>query len=622
MLPSLLRQQGPRWILFRLAYAGKLRTRWFERSLPIAEWSAAPAAQKLADIRLVRADDAAPPLGSAQAVVDAQRILAGTHRWFSKHESKAGFPPDWSATPCAQPAGPRERHHWSRINDFSAGDIKAVWELGRFGFVFPLVRAYAFTGDERYADTFWQAAEDWREKNPPQCGAHWKCGQEIALRLMTWTLAYSAFRKAAATTPQRQAALAEMVDHFGRRIELNIAYALHQKNNHGVSEAAGLFTAGVLLSRRVWITRGRRLLERLARELIYSDGSFSQHSTNYHRLMLHVYLWALQLGRAAGWPLSGDTVERLGKAGWWLRTLLVDTTGRVPNLGANDGAHFLDLTDLGYLDYRPTVQAVGVVTNGQRWLSAGPWDELAQWLGADAVGDSLDKADQRITAKTPAPVTDFADGGYVVWRDADRLALLRCPRRFRHRPSQCDLLHFDLWHRDHNLLRDAGTYSYHCDEPWQSYFGSSAAHNTIRFDDRDPMPRISRFLYGKWPRCHVTCDGGAVTARYQDQGGAEHRRTVLPQPSGFRIEDEVSGRFRKATLRWRLCPDLAWTRSENGCSSSMADVTVQLAEKKSVDYRIADGWDSLYYWEKKPLPVLEVPLGAGARSVVTEIRLK
>jgi hypothetical protein len=31
-----------------------------------------------------------------------------------------------------------------------------------------------------------------------------------------------------------------------------------------------------------------------------------------------------------------------------------------------------------------------------------------------------------------------------------------------------------------------------------NYFAGTASHNTIQFDDRDQMPRVSRFLFGDW----------------------------------------------------------------------------------------------------------------------------
>ena len=53
------------------------------------------------------------------------------------------------------------QQHWSEISDFSHGDIKCIWELSRFGWVFPLLRTYQATKSKIYADTFWQLVEDW-----------------------------------------------------------------------------------------------------------------------------------------------------------------------------------------------------------------------------------------------------------------------------------------------------------------------------------------------------------------------------------------------------------------------------------------------------------------------------
>ena len=67
-----------------------------------------------------------------------------------------------------------------------------------------------------------------------------------------------------------------------------------------------------------WKGTGRQVLEDLGRELIYDDGAFSQHSVNYHRLMLHDYLWVLRLGEVLNQPFSSELGERVGKAGEFL----------------------------------------------------------------------------------------------------------------------------------------------------------------------------------------------------------------------------------------------------------------------------------------------------------------
>ncbi len=670
---SLLRCQGPRWLACRGWYAAKQRSGWFRRELPCGQWETNPTGS-LAPISLHQVNNNTQTLGSIEAVQDSDRILAGSLQWFSHHAIEGKFPPDWFLNPKGNGTPTSDMRHWTDIGDFADGDIKGIWEQARFGFVFPLVRAHAHSGDQRYVEAFWQAVENFRATNAPQCGFHWKCGQEIALRLMAWAFAILSFRSSPSVTPDREATLAHMMEVSARRIELNIGYALSQNNNHGVSEAAGLFTAGVMLGRQKWMEAGQELLDRLARELIYADGSFSQHSTNYHRLMLHDYLWCIRLGEAAGRPFSEATLGHVRRAGRWLLGMITPQSGRVPNLGANDGAHFLDLTDLGYRDYRPTVQAVGLAIDKRRWLPEGPWDELAAWLGLtleqtdscervqasvepliespvespveSCVESSIESSTARGVAsdvkrcppsrKIPSSALSsedaggefspnlkaFRDGGYVVWRDDLTLAVLRCAPRFRHRPSQSDLLHFDLWVRGRNLLRDAGTYSYNCDEPWLGYFSSSRAHNTIRFDSRDSMPKLSRFLYGAWPQGELEVEGSQATSRYRDYCGAKHSRTVVSSAEGFRVEDQIGGPFRTAVLQWRLDPDLEWTMTEYGCRSSELELIVSTDSPSAVVGRkIATGWESQYYWQKNELPVLEIEVNAECRKLVTEIRL-
>ena len=88
------------------------------------------------------------------------------------------------------------------------------------------------------------------------------------------------------------------------RIEKNIEFAIKAvQNNHAISEAAGLFTVGILFpffkdSER-WLYKGKKYLEQEGLKQIYDDGSYIQHSTNYHRLMLQDYTWCYRLAELA-----------------------------------------------------------------------------------------------------------------------------------------------------------------------------------------------------------------------------------------------------------------------------------------------------------------------------------
>src|SRR5690606_12260826 len=97
-------------------------------------------------------------------------------------------------------------------------------------------------------------------------------------------------------------------------------------------------------------------------------------------------------------------------------------------------------------------------------------------------------------------------------------------------------------------------YSYNTDSEWIDYFGGVRSHNTIEFDGRPQMPRLSRFLLGDWLRTEAngeTEEGYA--ASYRHRAGWHHRREVQLRES-LQIVATVTGFTREARLRWRLAP--------------------------------------------------------------------
>jgi len=554
--PYIAKTLGWRWLAFRLAYAIKLRSGHFRRKLPVRAWEEIPLAENLSDSGLGdpvsylehRKKNAPAFFFSAQdlptyrdaltrldqddgkvCISLANNICEGHFLFFGHHLVATGFPPSWHTNYLSEEEIDARRH-WSEIGDFAWSDIKVVWELNRFGFTYPLVRAYWRTGDERYPELFWQLVEDWRQHNPPQQGPNWKCGQEIALRLMAWCFGLYGFISAEATTPERVAALAQMACASTHRIEANIDYALIQRNNHGMSEAAGLWTIGLLFpefkeSGR-WRQKGRILLEELGRDLIYDDGSFVQHSFNYQRLMLHLYLWAIRLGELNDCPVSSHLRERVAKVAELLYQVQDESTGRVPNYGQNDGSLILPLSNCDYHDFRPVIQAAYYLSNGRRCYKSGPWDEELLWLfGPESLASACDKPER---SDLHAEV-----GGYYVLRGEDSFVFTRCGT-FRDRPSQADVLHLDLWWRGINIAIDPGTYSYNAPSPWDNPFAHTRFHNTVAVDGLDQMDRVGPFLWFPWVQGRTLVTRTSATASLKYWEGTHDGYKRLPDPVAYR----------------------------------------------------------------------------------------
>jgi len=517
-----------------------------------------------------------------------------------------GRPPDWHRNQLNGVTASDACRDWWQIPDFdpTLGDIKGVWEASRFDWVVNIAQ-HAKSADGSAVARLNAWLSDWCEQNPPYRGHNWKCGQEASIRVMHLAFAALLLDQIAAPLP----ALMELVAVHLRRVAPTLMYAVAQDNNHGTSEAAALFIGGSWLEAlgqsegRPWAAAGRAWLENRAWRLIQDDGSFSQYSTNYHRLMLDTFslaeIWRRRLQLPA---FSGRLLGRAVDATEWLRAMVDPVTGDAPNLGANDGANLLPLTDADYRDYRPSVQlAAALFQQAAAYSNAGPWRTQLDWLGVEPPREKLPRTGSAM----------FDAGGYAVVQQGDARAVLRYPR-FRFRPSHADAMHVDFWVSGENLLRDGGSFSYHADTETHAYFSGARSHNTLQFDNREQMPTLGRFLWGDWPITDglqaIQSDGDAATvaASYRDAHGAAHARRLQLQPGRLAVSDSVRGFSAKAVLRWRLRPG-DWHWDDGTVSDGRHRLTVS-ASVPIARSEIVSGWESRYYGRRTAIPVLEVEI--------------
>jgi len=555
-------------------------------------------------------------------VPKADEILQDQFQYFFDKNHDLGSGPDWFLNPVTgQRAHPDK--HWCDISLFdpNVGDIKFIWEPSRFAWAYTLVRAYTATGQDRYAEKFWSLFESWLEANQPNMGPNYACGQECAIRLMAMCFALYALSEANASTAERKIKLITAIAVHADRIEKNINFAISTRTNHSLTEAAGLYTAGMLFPEfqraDCWFERGKKVLTNEGLKQIYSDGSYIQHSMNYHRLMLQDFLWVLRLAQLNGDSFCEQMVSRVAKAVEFLYQMQDESSGRVPNYGANDGAMIIPLNNCDYLDYRPVVQAMHYLLNGRKLYKSGIWDEDLVWFfGSKALDAKVEPL--------PQQSQKYEAGGYYTLRNSDNWAMLRC-HSYRDRPSHADMLHLDLWWKGINVLRDSGTYMYNCDEPWQDYFGSTAAHNTIVVDGRSQMRKLSRFMWSNWTKSKLSTaksfeNGFAKIIQgehygYKHQGNnIVHRRGVLSLADvcWLVIDDVLGSGTHRIGLYWQLC-DADFKLKGNTLTLQTDHEPVCLAILDSAGNGKCEcfkgndrpiGWQCLYYGNRKPASTL------------------
>lgn len=492
--------------------------------------------------------------------------------------------------------------HWSEIPDFnsSVGDIKTVWEASRFDWLpTSLWQARNKNNLDACVTAVEAAVDDWIENNPWNKGPNWKCGQETSLRMLNLLLGLKISNSLEAPT---QSSLRFVNEHL-KRIFPTISYAVGQQNNHSISEGVALFVGGEFLKQHSLADRkfaaqcavaGRKLLERSTNTLVMADGTFSQYSLIYHRMMLSLITLAELFRRGFALPAFSDLFyQNAQNACYWQYAFVDPSTGQVPNMGANDGANLFNIDQSTYNDFRPSTDAAFSVFHHFRVF--GKSDLLSVF---DIVSDLK-------SVETPG-FEYFKDGGYITAAlDKTRL-YFRVPN-YQFRPGQADALHLDIWHGHKNTAADSGTFSY-ADESLNAYFSGTPAHNTVQFDGRDQMPRLGRFLFAEWLRADAKIlknepNQIAFSGTYTDSFGANHSRSISLTSEKVIVRDDISGFEKAAKLFWHLTPG-NWV-VEGNCAMSKG-IVITIESPVDLTVKLMESLRSPAYLQSFNAPMIEV----------------
>lgn len=541
----------------------------------------------------------------------ADAIVSGRLTWFSYHEFEVGTIPNWFKNPFSGEVIADPLKHWTELSDFdlNIGDIKTIWEPSRFDWLTHLARAYRVFGDEIYLSTINRWLNDWSEKNPLNLGPNWKCGQETSIRVMK--LLNAAFILDQFNNPSP--VLQELILQHLSRIDGNIRYAVAQDNNHGTSESAALYIGAAWLLQkdnvsskdktrlRNWQQSGLRIWNNRLLHLIGTDGTFSQRSITYHRVVVDTVSFTLFFAERLALPKPLPAVQRKMEAlvSWQLK-FIIHQNGDSPNMGSNDGAMFENLHGCGYRDFRPSSQLAHWLCFSSRPFSFGPWDEVLFWRNP--------KEWRNIPIKEmEQPAAEILDHQFLIMRNGGTDVFLRIPND-SFRPLASDAFHLDVWHNGKNHICGCGSYSYNSKELFAYYFKSIKGHNTVQFGNHEQMPRISKFLLGKWISATIIgritqLEDGSLgwSGTYQDAWGNEHSRSLQLRTDGtLEITDSVV-----TNEKWFVRYNLAASDSvvaDNRCLSNDCELSVVT----DLAMTIEQGFTSTHYLLCTPSQALSI----------------
>lgn len=516
------------------------------------------------------------PVAARHAVVAAaDRILAGDLELL-------GWPrpdladPDWFLDPVTGRRAPQDvlSFRIDHRDEAVTGNVKAVWELSRHHHLTVLAAAWWLTHDDRYAEVVARQLRSWWTANPFLSGVHWTSGIELGVRLTSWVWVRRLLDEwpgVADLFEENQDALRQLRRHQ----EYLAAFRSRgsSANNHVVAEAVGRLVAACAFpwfrESDHWRAEATAELEEQLAANTFPSGLNREQATDYHRFVTELGIVALAEADRAGHPL-GQQTRTLLTSSLDAAAAILDGTGRPPRQGDGDEGRALIVDDPDLDPWAALLSAGAAVVGPRDW-----WPVVAP--SASAVLLSALAARVDVPGRPTVAPAAFPDAGlYLLRTRADDGPEIWCrcdggPHGFLSiaAHAHADALSIEVRCDGVDLLADPGTFCYHGDRRWRSYFRSTAAHNTIVVDGASQSLEAGPFLWaGRTDSATEGVDLGGSrqswSAHHLGYGRSEaglrhHRRVELDADDRtLVVEDTLSGGTRHtASLSWHLGPQVS-----------------------------------------------------------------
>ena len=432
----------------------------------------------------------------------ADRLLAGD--WSVLGTRRADIAaPDWFYDPVTYRTAPqhdlafRIDHRDERVT----GNVKAVWELSRHQHLTVLAGAWWLTRDDEYAAAIAAQLRSWWESNPFLSGVHWTSGIEVGLRLVSWAWIRRLLHEWPGVQDlfeENPLALSQIWWH--QRYLAAFASRGSSANNHVVAEACGRLVGACAFAWYTesdrWRVQGARRLQTELAANTFDSGVNRELATDYQGFVTELGLVAMIEAAAAGHPLSAET-SRLLVRSLDAAAAMTDVTGRPPRQGDGDDGRVLVIDDPDSDPWEVLLATGDALVGRTTW-----WPECEVGVTATVLGALSPPWSAPIERPKSRPHL-FEDAGMVLLRtspDEGPEIWCRCdggPHGFLSiaAHAHADALSVEVRYDGVDVLADPGTYCYHGEPSWRSYFRSTRAHNTVEIDDMNQSVESGPFMW-------------------------------------------------------------------------------------------------------------------------------
>ena len=415
-------------------------------------------------------------------------------------------------------------------------DPEWLYAMNRHTSFVNLGKAYALTGDEKYARHFAQMISDWIDRVPltdESSGNTWR-SLESGLRCEFWLRALQLFAHSSALT-------AELRDKIDKSLRVHGDYLaathhdFHRLSNWGVLQDHGLYLLGVYFDDAAWRSLAAQRLDENLHLQVMRDGSHWEQSPMYHCEVLHCAIDTLTIAVQNDFALPENFVQHTHDMCTALAKWLTPD-GRLVCQSDSDDTDARDIVAQGALLFDDAYLKFAA---GETLFAENLWDFGTQSVQKYAA----------ITAKAPEIASTVLpdSGNYMLRGDASENAA------FLHMHCGClgsghghaDLLHIDVCANGEDILIDSGRYTY-VNTPLRRELKLVAAHNTTRVDGEDFSECIDSWGYSKLAQpvkgeCALTKTADYISGAhlgYIGKGIFTQRKIVFVKPDIFVVFDQ------------------------------------------------------------------------------------
>jgi hypothetical protein len=553
-----------------------LRTLWLRRQVKLGQLPAAasPSRGRREFAGALPPGTAADVPAEARAAVieSADRLLRGEWEVLGVVRTDL-VRPDWFRDPVTDRRSVQDRHAF-RIDHRSeeqVGNVKQVWELSRLQHLTLLATAWFLTKDERYARRVADQLRSWWRENPFLSGVHWTSGIELGIRLISlvWIRRLLDDWPGAADLFERDALAVQQI-RWHQQYLAAFASRGSSANNHVIAEAAGQLVASCAFpwfgeSER-WRRNSALLLERELIRNTFPSGIGRELASDYQCFVAELGFAAAVEAGASGHPLSQVTWTRLCAMAD-SAAAVVDERLSPPRQGDSDEGRGL-LLDAPAANRWPSLLALADALVGRLdWWPRPPADAGSVIVGAFA------GAKHQVGSRPGRRPSRFADAGMTLLRTSGENEIwCRCdggPHGFLSiaAHAHADALSVEVRYAGVDILADPGTYCYHGERAWRSYFRSTIAHNTVELGRRSQSSERGPFMWAQHAKAREVevIDDGDIARWTAEHDGyasldppAAHRRSVLLDRASRSIDiiDEIEADGHDVRLAFHLGPEV------------------------------------------------------------------